>query len=287
MSGPKKSQYEIRQEQRQRLREQRQKERKNQINSIYDELRNINDKINILEITYNKLPNSVMSKLNQWISEIETNTSYDLRDCWRGIKEINNYLNIQEEKLKQKKEQLDQEILEKTLFQNKVNSIIDFLDDIKNDYEEILTDGINQRIELFKKAMGLNPNNENTLKQINDFKLSLNQIYETHLEEKENKKYVADSFAKILNSSIVEEDNGTYFIRGSIDGVPISVSLDEKNSINLDTPTDGSCVRGLEALQKELNSLNINLKEIKVVNTGQVLNKNSSTNQNLNNRINA
>ena len=34
MSGPKKSQYEIRQEQRQRLREQRQKERKNQINSI-------------------------------------------------------------------------------------------------------------------------------------------------------------------------------------------------------------------------------------------------------------
>ena len=45
--------------------------------------------------------------------------------------------------------------------------------------------------------------------------------------------------------------------------------------------------RNKEALQKELNSLNINLKEIKVVNTGQVLNKNSSTNQNLNNRINA
>lgn len=279
MSGPKKSYYEIREEEYQRRKAEQRAKRKAQINDIHIQLNDIENRVAKL------LNNGVnIDIIDSWINQAK-DTNGDLRDCFRQIRGINNYLSNKENLLKQKQKKLAKEEEQKKLYQEKINTIISSLDEVKSDYSEILNDGIKQRVELFKNSIKSNPDNPNTLKQIENFKQTLFKQYEEYETQKEDTKYVANIFSNALGGNIDESENGSLSISGSIDGVPISVKLNKNNkNIDFDTPIDGSCKGGLDALQKKLNSANINLGAIKVLKTGQTINV---TNQNKNSRIKA
>lgn len=280
MSGPKKSHWEIRQEIIAKRRAEKIAKRQRQIKEIKDELKNCQNILNDLEKEFGALPQYLKNNINKWTREVELNLNGDLRDSFRALRGIKKYLNNQKSILsKRAKERLEEELKEqklqeeKRLKEAKINSIIESLEEIKSDYSEIMNEGIEQRVELFKNSIKLNPDNPNTIKQIEQFKNRLYKLYEEHLEQKENVQYVADTFANILNGDLKEDKEGLS-ISGSIDGVPISVKLHQNsNSIDFDTPLDGSCKRAMEEIQKELNRANINLGEIKVLKTGQILNK--------------
>jgi len=280
MSGPKKSYYEIREEEYQKRKEKQRAKRKNQINDINSKLDIIKNRVDILEKN-----NIDISQVNVWINDVKNNTQGDLRDCFRQIKGIENYLSKKENLLKQKQEKLAKEEEQKRVYQEKINIIIDGLDDVKNDYKDILNDGIIQRVELFKNSIKANPDNPNTLKQIDNFKQNLFKQFQEYQTQQDDSKYVANIFSDALGGNIDKIDDETLSISGSIDGVPISVKLNKNSkNIDFDTPMDGTCTKGLDALQKKLNNANINLGAIKVLKTGQTLN---TTNQNKNSRINA
>ncbi|MEA3315157.1 MAG: hypothetical protein U9Q30_04820 [Campylobacterota bacterium] len=279
MSGPKKSYYEIRQEEYQRRKAEQRAKREAQINDINMQIGSIENRLS------NLLNNGINTNMiNNWISQAR-DTNGDLRDCFRQIRGINNYLSNKENLLKQKQKKLAKEEEEKKVYQEKINTIIDGLDEVKSDYKDVLNDGIKQRVELFKNSIKSNPDNLNTLKQIENLKQTLFKQYEEYQTQKEDTKYVANIFSDALNTNINEDGDGSLSISGSIDGVPISVKLNKNNkNIDFDTPTDGSCKQGLDALQKKLNSANINLGAIKVLKTGQTIN---ATQQNKNSRIKA
>lgn len=283
MSGPKKTKWEIRQEEYQRIKEEQRKKRLNQENEIRNEINSIKKSLNFLISKHQNLAQNIVKAATQWLNEVEHNISYDLRDCWKGINGINNYIKQQETLLFQQQQQINEEILRKQIFEAKVSLIVKSLDEVKTDYKEILNDGIIQRVDLFKKSIISNPDNENTLKQIEQFKQNISKQYDEYKNQLESRKYVANSFAQALNSTINETSDGNYFISGSIDGVPISVNLSSTSyDIDMDTPTDGSCYKGLEALQKHLHSSNIDLGPIKVLKTGKVLNHTIQKNDKVN-----
>lgn len=269
MSGPKKSSWEIKQEIIAQRRAEKKAKREMQINNIREELDNCHRSLKILEQQYGNSVNHIKNSVNDWIKDIRSNINGDLRECFRGIKGIKNYLEKQKPILAQK-EKKRQENEQKEV---KINAIIDGLEEIKNDYAEIMNEGIVQRVELFKNSIKVNPDNQNTIEQIKQFKEKLFKLYEANTEIKENSKYVAESFANILKGN-VKEENGNILISGAIDGVPISVKVNQvDNQIDFDTPLDGSCKTAMDSIQKELKNANIHLGEIKVVKTGQILNK--------------
>lgn len=285
MSGPKKTKWQIRQEEYQRIKEEQRRKRINQENEIKNEINNIKNNLNIIVSKYKDLAENVAISTRQWLNEVENNLPYDLRDCWRGINGINNYIKQQQTMLISKQQKLDAEVLKQQILKAKIDVILKSLNDIENDYKEILNTGISQRVELFKKSIISNPDNTNTLKQIEQFKQAISNQYDEYKNQFESRKYVAKSFAKALNTTINEAPDGNYFISGSIDGVPISVNLSSNSTdIDLNTPIDGSCSKSLEVLQRELNNANIDLGSIKVLRTGEILNQ---TTQKNNNKVNA
>lgn len=283
MSGPKKTKWEIRQEEYQRIKEEQKRKRLAQENEIKNEIYNIKNTLTFLISKHQHLAENIVKASMQWLNEVENNISYDLRDCWKGINGINNYILQQQVRLSEKQQQIDEKILKKQIFEAKINLIIKSLHDIESDYKEILNDGIIQRVELFKKSIISNPDNETTIKQIEQFKQNISKQYDEYKNQSENRKYVAKAFAQALNTTINETSDGNYFVAGSIDGVPISVNLSSTTyDIDLDTPTDGTCTKGLEALQKHLHSSNIDLGPIKVLKTGKVLNQTIQKNDKVN-----
>ncbi len=158
---------------------------------------------------------------------------------------------------------------------------IQTLEDVESDYSEIVNDGIRQRVDLYKNSIKTNPDNPNTLKQIEIFRANLLQQFEEYQNKKEDMNYVAGVFSKALGGNVNQSNDGQFHISGSIEGVPISVKLNQNdNKIDFDTPTDGSCQKGLEAIQKKLIDANINLGAIKVLKTGQTINNRQNNRQN-------
>jgi len=299
MSGPKKSQYEIRQEIYQARKEAQRAKRQKQVSQINNELIQASDDLMNLQIIYGDLAYTTVMKVNEWISELKNNINGDLRDTWRSLNGIKNYLSKQDSRLNNlmrerekrfEKNEMEEEVKlqklqkieeEKAIYQAKIETTISFLSDIKSDYKDIINDGIRERIDLFKNSIKANPENKNTLSQINIFKEQLEKQYQEYQESAEDTKYVATVFSNALDGDIKIDNNNNIEISGSIDGVPISVKLKHNNrDIDLDTPLDGSCKRGLDAINKKLNQANITLGPIKVVKTGQILNSNSQNNSN-------
>jgi ElaB/YqjD/DUF883 family membrane-anchored ribosome-binding protein len=270
MSGPKKSSWEIKQE----IREQRKREkalkRACQIDDINQRILKIVSEMNKLSNQYPKLIKNIQKNTNEWINEIKAGINGDLRDSFRRVKGIEKYIEKQKTTLQNKQVVLDA----KNLIEEKKKMLIESLETVKEEYKDILNDAIIQKVEMFKKSILSNPNNTNTQKQIINFKKQLFNMQEEYLDKVANTKYVANTFADILQSNI--KNNGDAFtIKGDIDGVPISVKLNSKNSnIDLDTPLDGSCKKALETMQKKLNNAKINLGEIRVINSGEILNRN-------------
>jgi hypothetical protein len=269
MSGPKKSSWEIKQE----IIEQRKREkaikRANQTTEINNRISDILSEVNYLTKQYPELIKNIQAKVNEWISEIRNNLNGDLRECFRGLKGVENYIKNQKSILKDKQKVLDA----KKLIEAKKKMLVESLESVKDEYKDILNDAIIQRVEVFKKSILANPDNLNTQKQIADFKKQLFKMQEEYLEKKANTQYVAKTFANILDSNIENNGDGLK-IKGSVEGVPITVKLNLKNNnIDMDTPVNGNCKQAIETMQKKLNNSNINLGEIKVVNSGEILNR--------------
>jgi DNA repair exonuclease SbcCD ATPase subunit len=277
MSGPKKSKWEIRQEIIEQRRREKARKRAKQVNEIKERIKLAQNKLNSFSKIYPDISQNIINLVNEWIRDINLNG--DLRDAFKKIRGIENYLNKQEKILKSKQEKIDAKKEMERIKQEKIKNIVKSLETLKEDYKEILNDGILQRIELFKNAIKANPDNKKTLSQIEQFKQQLFKLQEEYEEKKYKTEYVADKFSKILNGDI-KKNGDNLEISGNINGVPISVKLNYKNSnIDLDTPLDGSCKRGLEALQKSLNKENIFLGEIKVLRTGEILNRQYNQNK--------
>lgn len=300
MSGPKKSSYEIRQEQREQLAQEKRRKRELQIQEIHHELDICQKETNALVSKYGNTAHFVSKSLTQWIDEIKFSLHGDLREAWRGIKGVQNYLDknkivlknqfelqqkeLQEQKARQQivanlqQEQEAKKLQENKLKEEKINRIVENLQQISLDYQEILNDGIKQRVELFKNSITTNPDNPNTIKQIEEFRTNLLKQYELYQEKKENTKYVANVFAKAFGVTI-DNNHENIHISGTIEGVAISVNVNTNNNIiDFDTPTDGSCHKGLEALTQKLHDANINIGPIKVLKTGQTIHASQKNN---------
>ena len=267
MSGPKKSSYEIRME---RIRAQRAAKREKQKNEILNRLNEVRKIAN--EIGDNKIYN--------WIKDIENSLNFDLRDSFRSLKRLENYAKNQQiiyqdlqayEKAKQKQDD--------SIKEEKTKYLLETLENIKNDYKEIVNDAILQRVEIFQQAIKANPDTQNTLKQIEQFKTQVAQMYENYLDKKESTEYVANAFQNILDGN-VDKKGDNYTIEGQINGVNIKVKLNTKtNDINFDTPHTSKCSLAMQEIVNKLESQDVKLGAIKVLQTGQMLNANTQINK--------
>jgi len=369
MSGPKKTSYSISRQLREKRKRERNAKRLRQIDDITAELNQCTKHIQKLNNKYHQKANYISVRVQGWMNDVNVAINGDLRDAWRGLKGIKNYLNNQETRLTEnvkrekkrqqqrekriresqqraKQKEIEKKIKEHNIVSNKLNYIkseIDLLENefgdaisqilkkplvwiseaeleidenlqsaknsiagvekfleskkehinsirqnliktektkkiiesvrsIETDFSEIMNNAIKQRIQHFIKAVELNSENVNTLKQINEFKKQVSEKYDEYEFKKQDHKYVSETFADALGGEPKDDGDGGTVVSGEIDGVPITVNLNNSNNeIKMDTPTDGSCSRGLEALQNKLKDAQIELGDIKVVNTGQTI----------------
>jgi len=266
MSGPKISPYELR-----RIEKERKKQE--QIREINSRVEEIKNRLFDLQTEYKELANDLVRDINSQINYIST--SGDLRVAFRQVRKIENILKEGERILKEDRVFYDKVKIEKERQMKKAQTILNELENIENEYKEIINDGIKQRVESFKKAVKLNPDNKNLLSQIEAFEGNLSKMYAEFLEKEENKRYVADTFSDILGGN-VEKGDGGLFVEGSIDGVPIKVRVEDRN-INFDTPEDGSCESAMTKIVKELENREIKLGPIKALKSGKVFNQTTQT----------
>ncbi len=262
MSGPKISPYELR-------RRERERKRQEQIREINSRINEIKLKLNNLQREYGDMARDVIKDINRQIGYIST--SGDLRVAFKQLRRVENMLKEEEKTLREDKAFYDRLKREKDRKEKKAKRLLSELDNIENEYQEIINENIKQRIEALKKAAKLNPDNENIFTQIEQFEAQLSKMYAEYLEKEENKRYVANAFSEILGGGVDEGDGG-FSVSGSIDGVPIKVRVGDKE-LNFDTPEDGSCAMAMEKITKELEKREITLGPIKALKTGKVYNQ--------------
>ena len=303
MSGPKKSSWEIRQEIRQERQRIRDVKRNSQINDILNKLNCCQNNVDQLISIHGQYAKNIKNRINDWSVDVRLNCNYDLRDAWHGLKGIQTYLENQKKRLtlnaerikqrqtkknaekeaeRQRIETIEAELREKKeaerLKQEKIDRAIESLTSIRNNYPDIMNAGIEQRIELFTKSLMANPDNRQTLSQIRTFREKLSEEIDKFDEEQDNIKYVKETFSSVLGGTSSEGEDGSSIINGKIDGVPISVQINKSgNNIRFDTPTDGSCKKGLNGLIKSLNAADISLGPINIINTGETISSKAST----------
>jgi len=272
MSGPKKSSYQIRME---RIRRERARKRAKQQNEIRDRLKNVE-----------KIASEIDDKkISSWIKDIENSLNGDLRDVFRSLKRLEKYAQNQQiaykdlatyEKAQQEKKL--RELQEKSLKEERVKYLLESLENMKTDYKEVVNEAVAQRIEMFQKSLKLNPDNPNTLKQVEQFKNQVSQMYENYLDKRDSTNFVASAFQNVLGGEIKENGNNVT-IEGNIDGVNIKVRLNkENNQIDFDTPYSSKCNGAMEKIVEKLSEQDIQLGAIKVLKTGQMLNSNTQKN---------
>ena len=265
MSGPKRTRYSISQRLYQQQKREQQLRRQKQIGEIEDKLKNCNQLKDELLNKYPQHSQYLIEIVQDMNRDVTDSLRGDLRNSWRLIKNLERYLNSQKnEIIVQDKEAIKQE---------KINKMIGSVKSIEDDYPEIINEGIRQRIDLFSKSIEANPDNINTINEIKQFREQINKKVEELEIEKQNRQHVKDTFVDALGGKLEDDGSGGVVISGDIDGVPITVKLnDVNNEINLDTPTDGSCRKGLNALQEKLENANISIGEIHILKTGQRIN---------------
>jgi len=261
MSGPKESYYEIR-------RREKERKRQEQIREINSRINIIKQKLNDFQKEYGELARDVIRDVNRQINYIST--SGDLRVAFKQLRKIENLVRAEEKNLMEDKAFYDRIEREKRRREQKAKALLTELENIENEYKEIVNDSIKQRVESFKKAIKLNPENENLLSQIEQFEAQLNKMYAEYLEKEENKRYMANAFSEILGGRVDEGDGG-FSISGNIDGVPIEVRVEDKN-LHFNTPEDGSCEMAMKKMVDELAKKDVSLGPIKALKTGKMYN---------------
>jgi len=210
------------------------------------------------------LADPILSRPSIWIEEALKEVEKNPKKAINSLNGIAKYLESHTEDIEQLGKQLERS--------KKIETLKNDILAIREDYHEIMNPGIEQRIEHFAKALEVNPENERTLEQIRQFRHQLAEIMEEYEQKKAEFDYIKSVFSDALGGDF-SGDNNTATLSGEIDGVPLTVTLHTQSGrIDLDTPTDGSCKKGLDALISRLDSAQIHLGPIRVLNTGETIN---------------
>jgi hypothetical protein len=248
---------------------EQERKRQEQIREINSRINEIKLKLNNLQKEYGDMASDVIRDINRQIGYIST--SGDLRVAFRQLRKVESLLKEEEKTLREDRAFYDRLKREKERKREKAKRLLSELGNIENEYKEIINDSIKQRIDSFKKAIKLNPDNEKILTQIEQFEAQLSRMYAEFLEKEENKRYVANAFGEILGGSVDEGDGG-FSVSGSIDGVPIKVRVGDRE-LNFNTPEDGSCEAAMKKIVDELAKKEVVLGPIKALKSGKVYNQ--------------
>jgi len=75
-----------------------------------------------------------------------------------------------------------------------------FFDDLKAQYPTLYNEGVAQRVELFRNALEVNIENQNTIEQIANFKEVMIQRIEEYEKKQDELAYVKTSLAEIIGA---------------------------------------------------------------------------------------
>ncbi|MDD2650512.1 MAG: hypothetical protein PHF36_05175 [Candidatus Cloacimonetes bacterium] len=261
MSGSKISFYELEQE---RIR----RERAAQENRIRQDIRN---RIKICEQHATRLTKEYKSlavgldiSVSDWIREINNELNSYLTNAQRNILNLENHIQKQEYSLR----------VGKRIKDEKIARVMDYFNNMPKDYPSLYNEGVSQRVDIYRRALDANPDNKDTIQQIENFKVQFQQMIEDYEQKKAEKRFIKDVIIKTINGDSKDDGDGGGTIVGNIDGMPITVILDGKsNNINFITPEDGSCKRQMDGFANKLAQNDIKLGPIRVGRTGEVLNR--------------
>lgn len=152
-------------------------------------------------------------------------------------------------------------------------------------------------MSLIEESLKVNPENAGTLKQVAALFEKTQELVENMEVRKKETDYAKQAFAEIIGSTLPSAQgslsstayggagkagqtqksvrcdssgNGPGSLSGSIDGMPISVTFDEKsNNIVLITPEKGDCKGHLTKLSARLAEKGLSLGTIKIRRTGE------------------
>jgi len=290
MSGPKKSQWQIRQEQFEKIRKEREANRQRQAQQIRAELALIQTSLKRLAQKDKTHAQYVDTRVKVWISDVESHSNDDLRLAWRGLKGIQVFVKQQDEKLddliksRQREAELAKLEAERIAEQKRVLDAalathFDYFDAIEAEYPELINEGVKQRIENFRAALSVNIQNPQTIQQVQSFKAQFKQLVKEHEEELAKFDYLKEVLKKAVNGKQEESGDGATSLSGIVNGSPIKVHIKAKSSeIRFDTPDDGSCKKAMQTILHQLDRDGIQLGPIQIVKTGEVMHSQQSGN---------
>lgn len=262
MSGPKKSRWQMMQEREQHLRLMREQRRKEKIIEATTQIMISKKQLADFVSKHKEYARHTESLVNKWISEAEINITLNPNIALNSTKGIASYLAKQDIALKEKKAQ-DIRIAEVV----KIHTV--FFDDLKDQYPELYNEGIEQRVQLYRKALESNIENQDTIEHIAEYKETMLKQIEEYEKKQDEMLYIKSSLAEIIGAN--PEGNS---MSGTINGSPINIVIHkDSHDITMNFPDEGSCMQDIETLRDEMKKSGFDLGPIRVEKTGEMLNQ--------------
>jgi len=279
MSGPKRSSYSFGQAVYDSIKAQRRHEHQRQINEIRDRIRRSEELLDHCSHEFGADAEHLIKLTKTWIAQVDQDCNGDLRLAWRGVNGIDKYIQsqIQElEKLRTARDRIrEQERIKADTKREEerkrflADQILTYFDDLGELYPQLLNPGVTQRLELFRNALTVNPENEETLNKINDFKAQFGKIVENYESEQDQKRYLKQTLSEIIEA---DEGGEGGSIVGRFEGVPIKIYLDPNDQeLIFDLPDNGTCKPSITRLIHRFEVAGINLGLVQIIQTGEVL----------------
>ena len=277
MSGPKRSTWQIRQEQRERIRRERERrkarDRARQASEISNELTAIDQRLQQMSNHHGKEVFHVVRRVEEWSRQVQKHLDSDLREAWRGLRGIRRYLDVQEARLRDSTARKKLEEKREREHRERVQFRLADLEALEDDARPVENAGIRQRIELFTRAVQTNPDNPRTLEQIDVFRRQVNELLEKHEQSQEELQWAGRVLSEALGGTPEGSSEGAaVVVRGSIEGMPVTARLEPGcNQIDLDTPRDGGCRKAMVALMSRLEERGMGLGSLRVLDSGETI----------------
>ncbi|MCB5261251.1 MAG: hypothetical protein LHW64_08770 [Candidatus Cloacimonetes bacterium] len=282
MSGPKKSTWQINRERQEQLQKRRLQERQRLTAQVTLELVHAHSRLKSCQKEFGNSADYIVSRVSQWIEEAELNCVFNPRIAQNGLKGINIFLDSQIQNLKEKSRQAQQAEAEAQKLRveeerkmQKALQYTRFFDDLAELYPNVINAGIAERIELYKQALIANPENQDTIRQLEDFKLKLKEIIETYEIQQAQYQHLRAALGKIITAEGTAPDDPGGSFTGVLNGSPVTITLDPQgHQITFDIPEGGNCKASILKLVRSLEKDGIDLGPIQVLRTGEILNDN-------------
>ena len=252
-------------------------------------------------------------RVETWLTSAEAHAKGDLRDSWKELNGAKSFLIKKEDSLKRiaPPQRHQKEEPEELPEPSEAELLLSELEDVLSNNSEISNVGITQRLDLLRGALAVNPNNPNTLEQVQTLLKKVNEIADELEIRKKEREYVIRAFTEVIGAEPPPPSTGQAAMpegrthqtsstgekgspgggfppssfSGSIGGMPITVTFEDEKNIRLNTPENGDCKTPLKSLMKKLESKGVSLANIRIDRTGE--NWNPVSTENVSNRIRA